>query len=78
MATTTTTPEPNTSLIDGTRSYYEQFVKAAAVDQPDRPMPAFDDLTSDQARAWMLAYAANIDLAVRISDAVLTLGMEAS
>lgn len=72
------TPEPNTSIVDGTRSYYEQFSAGVLAERPNEPLPAFDDLTSDQARTWMLAYAANIELAVRIADAVLAVSREAS
>lgn len=73
MITGMTTPAPNTSVVDGTRLYYEQFAAGVLAEQPDKPLPAFDDLTSEQARAWMLCYAGNIELSVRLADASLTM-----
>lgn len=67
-----TTPAPNNSIIDGVRGYYDQFVVLSIADRPALTMPAFDDLSSGQARAWMLAYAANVELSVRIADALLS------
>jgi len=65
-----TQPSSNTSVIDGTRLYYEQF--AAPMAAEGVPIPAFGDLTADQARLWMLAYAVNVEMSVRVADAILS------
>lgn len=69
--------QDNTSIIDGVRGYYEASARLAAKDMPDWPWPSFADLDSDQLRAWMLAYASNIELGVRITEAMLSLGLDA-
>lgn len=70
-----TAPAPNTSILDGVRGYYDQFVKLSIAENPTADwMPAFDALTAEQARAWMLAYASNIELSVRIADALISIG----
>lgn len=62
--------EPNTAVIDGVRGFYAVYVGIAAKEMPDTTWPAFDELTTDQLRAWMLAYAATCELSVRIADAM--------
>lgn len=73
MWSMTTPPAPSPSVISGPRLYYEEFVALSVADRPTLAMPAFDDLTSDQVRVWMLAYVANIELSIRIADAVMSI-----
>lgn len=67
-------PTPNTSIIDGAQSFYESAARLAATEMPGAAWPTWPDLTADQLRAWLLAYAANIEVAVRMGDAMLSLG----
>jgi hypothetical protein len=65
-------PQQNTAIIDGVRGFYEHYARTAATEMPDVTWPAFDELTSEASRAWLLAYAATCEVAVRIADAMLT------
>lgn len=71
------TTQDNTSIVDGVRGYYEAAARLAAKEMPDKLWPGFDDLDSGQMRAWMLAYASNIELGVRITEAMLALELDA-
>lgn len=70
--------QDNNSIIDGVRGYYEAAARLAVKEMPDAGRwPSFADLDADQLRAWMLAYASNIELGVRITEAMLGLGIDA-
>lgn len=65
--------QKNTAIVDGVRAFYDQTAHKAVVELPDTDWPTFDELDGAQARAWMLAYAATIEAAVRMGEALLSL-----
>lgn len=70
-------PAPDNSVLIGTRSFYEQFAaQFAQMAGTETPWPAWDDLTAEQARSWMLAYAATVEVSARTADAVLSLCLD--
>jgi hypothetical protein len=62
----------------GCRAYYERAIAETAKIHPSTAanMPAWDDLTGEQVRAWMLAFAATAEVAVRTADAFLSIGVQ--
>jgi hypothetical protein len=71
------TGKPN-AITDGTRAFYEQAVRLAATEMPGTPWPAYDDLTGEQLKLWTLVFAATAEVSVRMTDALMSLGIDAS
>jgi len=68
--------KPNTAIVDGARAFYDSAGRLAAKELPDVAWPAFDGLTKERLSAWMLAYSATIEVSVRMTDALLSLGVD--
>lgn len=68
-----TGPRPGGCLVDGVRLFYEEFRAQMRVGGGIE-WPPFDDLTSEQNRAWLLAQAAAIESSVRYAEAAMSMG----
>lgn len=69
---TETKPNP---VGDGVRAFYEFSRAKAATELPSWTWPEFDNLSSKQFSTWALAYASTTETAVRMSAAMLSIGL---
>lgn len=71
-----TKPKPNNAVVEGVRAFYEQSLTVTAAEMPGFEGPDFDDLTSQQYRAWILAFSATAECAVRVGEALMSIGLD--
>lgn len=55
-------------------AYFYEFYRQEMGRKAGLTWPAWDELDTAQARAWMLALAASLDMSVRLGDAVAVMG----
>lgn len=59
----------STAILLGVRTYYEELSMGMRR-EVGAMWPGWDDLNSEQVTAWTLAYASNVEISVRLAQAV--------
>lgn len=64
------------AVVEGAHAFDEQSIAVVAVENPGFVGPGFDDLTQAQYRSWLLAFAATAECTVRVSEALISIGVD--
>jgi hypothetical protein len=67
----TTAPVGDSLIFDATHSFYDRWVAETAKIEYHPVPPAWADLTIEQMMLWTAAFAANVEVAHRMTTAIL-------